>query len=79
MINETALDEIVLEMPNWRRQKLVASLRAFDGGVYADLRKWIIFEKSNPVHTTKGLMLRVEDWPIAIKSMEELLARNNAK
>jgi len=77
MIDDQAIDEIVEQFDGWKKQKLVVSLKAFDGNKYIDCRKWLPVGSDDKLRPSKGVMFASQDWPHVISMINEMLSRHN--
>ena len=76
MLDDHAIDEIVVQFDGWKSQKMVVALKSLEGKQFIDARKWVRSEDGSTMRPNKGIMLSVKDWPKAIEMIQEMLARH---
>lgn len=58
--------------------RTVCALKSSAGKLFVDARKWFKFKNQDEFYPSKlGIMLSVEDWPIIMKNITELLTSAN--
>lgn len=77
MLDERAIDETSFDLSG--HQKLLTCLKMNANEAYIDLRKWPeAFNLPGGYRASaKGIMLKVTDWPKAIKAVEEMMERHS--
>lgn len=74
---EQAIEEETIK--EWPNQRLVLSLKSIGPNLYLDLRKWVPDMASKELHPSKrGIMLRFEDWDLAIPKIQAMRKRNTS-
>ena len=76
MIDNTAIDEISNQFDGWKSQKMVVALKTLEGNQFIDARKWTTTSGSDELRPSKGLMLKVSDWPRLIVMVNEMISRH---
>lgn len=75
MTNNESIDEITLDFDGWNTQKLIVALKSYDGRLFVDARKWMIYPDKN-ISTRRGLMLDLLQWPKAIEAIQGFIKQN---
>lgn len=78
MIDNSCVDEIVTQFEGWKAQKLVVSLKSFEGNQYIDCRKWLPIGATGEYRPSKGITLAIGDWPGAMKAVNEMISRHSS-
>lgn len=77
MIDKDAVSEVEYEGKGWNYQRLILSIKFFEGKQYLDVRKWMK-RKSSPelemMKTRKGLMLDIDDWKLVVPMINDMIA-----
>ena len=78
MKDHGSVDEIEIQFDEWKSQRLIISLKNFEGVTFIDCRKWLPLGSGDDLRPTRGILLNVQHWPKAIEAINEMLRRYNS-